>query len=150
MTPEQYFDTHFDPEFAKKTFGVTWTEQSINFPIYGIDRKLMFSRYRHLVGDTKFSTDKGAHPALFAIHKAINQPWIILCEGEPDCIRLWQEGIPAVTGTSGVKSFTTKLAAPLKDKIVNICLDTDEAGQKEIRKNYKVLEEVGAIPRIIT
>lgn len=149
MTPEEYFETHFDPLFAQKKFAVTATADAITFPIYDPEGKLLYCRYRLLKGDTKFMSDKGAKAALFAAHKIAKEPWVVLCEGEPDAIRLWQDGIPAVTGTLGVKTFNAKIAQPLKGKIVNLCLDTDEAGQSEVMHYIKVLEEVGAIPMVI-
>ena len=64
------------------------------------------------------------------------------------CVRLWQEKIPAVTGTSGVKTFSPKLAEPLRGKKVLITLDTDEGGVTSIEKYYHALEEAGADPYI--
>lgn len=151
MTPQEYFEAHsLDETFLQEKFAISWDDTKITIPVYGTDAKLLYCRYRHLEGATKFTSDKGSHPALFAAHKIKKSETVVLCEGEPDCMRLWQESIPAVTGTSGVKSFTAKLASPLKDKTVYICLDNDEAGETAIEKYYQVLEEVNAKPLIIT
>jgi RecA-family ATPase/5S rRNA maturation endonuclease (ribonuclease M5) len=151
MTAQEYFESHsLDQDFLKSKFAVTWDDKSIKIPVYGADAKLLYCRYRHLEGTTKFTSDKGAHPALFAAHKIKKAEQVILCEGEPDCMRLWQEGIPAVTGTTGVKTFSTKIATPLKGKKVIIVLDNDDEGESAIEKYYQVLEEVGATPTIVT
>lgn len=151
MTPQEYFDSHsLNSDFIKTTFAVTWDENKITIPIYGDDRKLLYCKYRHLTGDTKFTFDKGGHPALFPIYKILDLDKVVLAEGEPDVMRLWQEGIPAVTATSGVKTFNSTLAEKLKGKLVYICLDTDAAGQDEVEKYAKVLTESGANPLIVT
>lgn len=143
MTPQEYFEAHsLDPTFVKEKFGITWSDDTITIPVYGEDRKLLFCRYRHLTGDAKFSSDKGSHPALFAIQKIKSVEEVVLCEGEPDCMRLWQQGIPAVTGTSGVKTFSKSLVKPLTGKIVNILLDSDEAGKTSVEKYVEVLSGV--------
>jgi len=150
MTPEQYFTNHsLNPDFLKKVFGVNWDDDKITIPVYGEDGVRLYQRYRHLTGATKFTSDTGAHPALFAVHKIKNCPEVVFCEGEPDCMRLWQESIPAVTGTSGVKTFSAKLAAPLKGKSVLIVLDNDEAGISTIEKYYNDIINAGAYPHIV-
>lgn len=151
MTPQEYFQNHsLNPEYIKSNFAVEWDDKKITIPIYGEDEKLIYCKYRHLTGDTKFTFDKGGHPALFPIYKILELDSVVLCEGEPDCMRLWQEGIPAVTATSGVKTFNSSLASKLKDKLVYICLDTDSAGQDEIEKYARVLTEAGANPLIVS
>lgn len=161
MTPDTYFTDHaLNPKFVKKTFGVEWSEDCITIPVYDLNRKLLYTKIRHLdfeerndAGDKdakKFTYNPvGGHAALFAAYKIKGKDTVILCEGEPDAMKLWQEGFPAVTSTSGVKAFNTTLATPLKGKKVYICLDTDKAGLDEVEKYYKVLLEVGAEPKII-
>jgi len=150
MTPQEYFDEHtLDPEFLKKNFSVIWDDKKITIPIYDIKGRLLFCRYRHLEGTAKFTNDKGAHPALFCIHKVKKLPQVVLCEGEPDAMRLWQEGIPAVTSTGGVKTFNSKIAIPLKDKTVYIVLDTDKAGTTSIRKYYEALKDLAKEIKIV-
>lgn len=150
MTPQDYFNEHtLNEDFLKKTFAVTFDDQKINIPIYDPKGRLLYLRYRHLNNQPKFSADKGSHPALFAAHKIKKADTVVLCEGEPDCMRLWQEGIPAVTGTSGVKTFSEKLAAPLAKKTVLLVLDNDEAGFSAVEKYVKVLQGVSATPKIV-
>lgn len=149
MTIEEYLTNHsLNEEFAKKIFLWEWDAEKITIPIFDADKKFLYNRYRHLTGPNKFSTDKGSHPVLYAVHLIKEKESVVLCEGEPDCVRLWQEKIPAITGTSGVKTFNPKMAEPLKGKKVLIVLDTDEEGQTSLEKYYRVLAEAGAKPFI--
>lgn len=145
-----YLESHSLKDKFVRSLGWTWEEDgnTITIPVYDQKGKLSYCRYRHLEGRNKFSTDTGAHPSIYCIHKIKDVKDIILCEGEPDCARLWQEGIPAVTGTSGVKTFSIKLAEQLIDKNITLCLDTDEAGQSSIENYYNVLSEVGISVKI--
>lgn len=147
----EYLENHSLNADYVKSLGWIWEDDSttITIPIYNEEGKLLFSRYRHLEGSAKFTTDKGAKPALYCVHKIKNHNEVVLCEGESDTARLWQEGIPAVTGTSGVKTFSRALASPLAGKTVKICLDNDEAGNSSVEKYYSVLSEVGADPYIV-
>jgi len=147
---KKYLKDHsLTPAHVKK-LGWVWEEggDTITIPIYDKDANLLYSRYRHLTGENKFSTDPGSHPTLYCSHRIAKKDFIVLCEGEPDAARLWQEGIAAVTGTSGVKAFSKALAMPLKGKNVSICLDNDEGGQSSIEQYFKILLEVGAKPQI--
>ena len=146
----KYLKDHSLKEKFVKSLGWAWKNGAITIavPIYDEKGKLLFSRYRHLEGKSKFSSDKGAHPALYCVHKIKRESHIIFCEGEPDCARLWQEGISAVTGTSGVKTFSKALARPLAGKVVKICLDNDEAGKSSVEQYYNILKEAGAEPKI--
>lgn len=151
MTPQEYLINHsLKEEFVTEQLGWVLKEDQIVIPINDIEGKTIYNKYRHLTGDAKFTADVGSHPALYMIKNAIKYKDIILAEGEPDASRLWQEGIPATTGTFGVSTFSEKLAKPLADKNVYIALDTDEAGQKALAKYCDVLLKVGATPFVIT
>ena len=149
---KKYLKEHSLKESFVRSLGWTWKDKdhTIIIPIYDEKGKLLYSRYRHLEGSAKFSSDKGSHPALYCIHKIKQADVVVLCEGEVDTARLWQEGIPAVTGTSGVKAFSKALAEPLKGKTVIICLDNDEAGRSTIEQYCKVLEESKIKTLIVT
>jgi RecA-family ATPase len=158
MTIEEYFREHSLKEETAKQFGWTWNDNVITIPICDPDGNLLYNRYRHLnyqeekaKGNpraSKFSTDPGSHPALYAVHLVKEKDTVVLCEGEPDCVRLWQEGIPSVCGTSGVRTVDKKFTLPLRGKKVLIVLDTDEDGLESIEKYYNILVEIGAEPYI--
>ena len=150
MTKEEYLSTHsLNEAFTKKIFLWDFGPDKITIPVFDDIGITAFNRYRHFSGPAKFSADTGSHPTLYPAHLIKKQETVVLCEGEPDCVRLWQEKIPAVTGTSGVKTFSPKITEPLKGKRVLITLDTDEEGQGSVEKYFKVLTETGATPFII-
>lgn len=147
---DQYLELHSIKRDLAESLGWTFSEDTITIPIENSEGKLLYNKYRHLSGDAKFTADAGSHPTLYLSKHITKYNDIILCEGEPDCVRLWQEGIPATTGTFGVSTFSEKIAKPLATKNVYIVLDTDEAGQKAITKYGTVLTNVGATPFVIT
>lgn len=150
MTTKIYLKDHsLIKEFLIKTLAWSFTENIITIPVFDAEGKRLFNKYRHLSGSVKFNSDKGSHPALYCIHKVKKESHVVFCEGEPDAARLWQEGISAVTGTAGVKTFSKKLAKPLQGKTVTICLDNDEGGQSSVEQYYNILLEAGAKPHII-
>lgn len=149
MTPQEYLTSHSLKEPFVKERGWEWDDQKITIPIFDESGKFLYNKYRQLSGDVKFTADPGSHPTLYMAEHITKLTEVVLCEGEPDCVRLWQAGVPAVTGTFGVSTFSTKLATPLKGKTVYICLDTDEPGQEAVQKYYRVLTEVGATPKIL-
>ena len=148
---DKYLEEHsLSKDFVEKVLGWRFDEEKISIPVYDTDGTLLFTRYRHLTGTTKFSADKGSHPTLYALQLIKDENNIILCEGEPDAARLWQEGIPATTATSGVKTFSEKLVTPLMGKTVSIILDNDEAGFSTIEKYYNTLNNAGIDTTILT
>jgi len=149
MNPQEYFINHsLDPKFLK-TLGWTWNDKVITIPIYGRDRNKLFDKYRHLQGDDKFTYEKGKHPTLYPLWKIKDHSKLVLCEGEPDCARLWQDNIPAITTVGGVGSFNEEMAQILKNKEINLVLDNDKGGQKNIPKYVKLLKGVSATVKII-
>lgn len=149
MTPQEYLEAHSLKENFVLERGWELKENRIAIPIFNPEGKFIYNKYRELQGDSKFTADAGSHPALYMADQIARYKEIVLCEGEPDCIRLWQEGIPAVTGTFGVATFSESVAEPLRGKIVYVCLDTDEAGQKAIEKYCDILKKIEATPLII-
>lgn len=148
MTPEQYLQEHsLDPEFVKN-LGWEWSNEKITIPYYDSEGNLLHCRYRNLVGKNKFESDSGSKITLYATHKIKNKKVVVLCEGEPDCAKLWQEGIPATTA-GGVTSLTAKIAAPLADKEVLLILDNDKAGRDALSKYVDILVSIGATPLIV-
>lgn len=149
MTAEEYLKEHtLDPEFVKK-LGWQWDEEKIIIPYYDSKGNLLHCRYRNLNGKPKFDADPGSKMSLYAAHKIKQEQVVVLCEGEPDCARLWQEGIPAVTA-GGVSSFSAKIADILKDKDVIVLMDNDKPGQDVVGKCCDALLTVGALPRVAT
>lgn len=151
MTSKEYLDQHsFSPEFLKDRLGWAWDDTKFTIPIYGEDGKNPFNKYRHLTGEAKFTYDKGKHPTLYPLWLIQDKKKLVLCEGEPDCARLWQANIPAVTSVGGVGSLTEEMAQMLSGKEISLALDNDNAGQKNIPKYISLLEKFGISVKIIS
>lgn len=143
MTSQEYLIQHsLDEQFVTEKLAWQIGETFITIPIYDSEGKFLYNRYRHLEGDRKFTSDTGAHPALYNLHAAKHFNQLVLCEGEPDCARLWQESIPAVTGTSGVKTLSPELFEPLRGKLIYLLLDSDEPGQTSVEKYVEILHKL--------
>lgn len=111
-------------------------------PVFDASDRLISLRYRRddmYCEETapKYSGTKGRNG--FYIypeqHIARLQPhYLVLCEGELDALRLWQEGIPAVTATNGAGQ-APKVIAYIKEhypcvKHWLIATDMDEPGRE--------------------
>lgn len=141
MDIKTYLESHsLDADFVKKTFGWKWDEEKITIP-YIENGKHLFNRYRWFDGEQKFTADKGSHSALYCPTKIKDKEWLVFCEGEADMVRLWQEGIPAIT-TGGVTSISKLDFGVLSGKQVFICLDTDGPGKKAVPDYIKKLEDI--------
>jgi hypothetical protein len=79
---------------------------------------------------------EGAASTLFGLENLRNNNYyIVICEGELDCILLNSHGIPAITSTAGVGTFKEEWIEYLKDvKSIYICFDRDKAGIKGTEK----------------
>lgn len=151
MEYKEYLSAHgLDNEYVEKNWGWSLIDGSINIPAYNKDGKLHHNNKRLLEGNIKFLTDPGTHPSLYGVHMIAKQKSVVYCEGQPDCVKLWQEGIPAVTSTGGVKKFDESMAQHLKDKNVYICLDSDKAGKEMVEKSYKVISQYAKTTKIIS
>lgn len=163
MDAKTYLTNHgLTEEFVTKKLGWKLKEDRIDIPIYGMNGKRSYTRSRMFTGDNKFLTEKGAKMnLLYRISQAIAFPEIVFCEGEPDCAKLWQEGIPAVTFPSGVKSLSTStspeaqkrilsIIEPLANKTIYLCLDTDEAGQSSVFPLAKQLKQINCQVHIVS
>lgn len=73
--------------------------------------------------------------------------YLVLCEGELDTLRLWQEGIPAVTATNGAGQ-AHKVIAYIKEhypsvKRFLVATDMDEPGREAARIAAEEVEKQG-------
>lgn len=150
MNVQEYLDQHgLDKDFVTKEWGWKLESYGIVMPAYDKEGKLHHTNTRMLEGEAKFVGDKGSHPSLYGINRITQKSSVVYCEGQPDCVKLWQEGIPAVTATGGVKKFDEDMAIQLKDKNVYLCLDSDGAGQKEITRYYELLKKYATSVQIM-
>ena len=113
-------------------FGVKCTDGKITIPVCDPDGKWLFNKYRRnpLVESTgmKYWYDKGNSATLFGAQFIKDEKVVVVTEGELDALVLWSHNIPAVTSTSGARTFKEEWAQMLADKQVYICYDNDPAG----------------------
>ena len=94
-------------------------------------------KYRHKEGGKrpykKFSQEKDAEPCLFG-HDLVQGTELIITEGEIDAMTLWQVGIKNAvsvpSGTDNLEWLDTEWTWLKKFKVIYLCFDADEAGQK--------------------
>lgn len=67
------------------------------------------------------------------------QPYIWLCEGEPDVICAISHGLEAVTATTGAGSWKPEYNRHFQGREVVVCYDADSAGQQGGRKVARAL-----------
>lgn len=150
MDYKEYLEAHgLRQDYVEKEWGWHFEQDGIVMPSLDKDGKLHHRNKRMLSGNSKFIADPGSHPNLYGVHKIEKLTHLVYCEGQPDAVRLWQENIPAVTSTGGVRKLDEALASSLKDKVVYICLDSDQAGQSMIFKAYEVISKFAKETKII-
>ncbi len=117
----------------------------------------IFTRYNRLINirlyDPFWTKDKktskvmscakglGTRVDLFLINKIKDGP-LILCEGEPDAITLFQLGFNAVAFTGGVKGINDKALNSLVNESVIIIFDIDDEGKKAAKRITKYLVHI--------
>lgn len=135
MTAQEYFDKHGISPATIAAFNLTVEHNTIVIPVYDSEGKLLYRKYRHLDFDRdnpdsiKFSYDKGSAATLYNSRVLTKGDYVFLCEGEPDTWRLSQEGLPAISNTSGSGTFKEEWVEQLKKKEVYVIYDTDKAGR---------------------
>lgn len=129
--------------------------QAFTIPVYDADGKLLSFRYR---ADPSLNSEDHLERFRYTGMKGRNglylypapqfaadeRDWVMLCEGELDALRLWQEDIPAVTLTNGARQMK-KLPAllPARIKQVFIAADQDEAGEIAATETIEACDRLG-------
>lgn len=136
-------------------FKVGHDGQAFTIPVFDADGRLLSFRYRadpacnspDYTERYRYTGMKGRnglylYPAPQVA--ADERDWIVLCEGELDTLRLWQEDIPAVTLTNGAGQMK-KLPAllPKRIKRVLIAADQDDAGEVAANETAQACEVLG-------
>lgn len=76
-------------------------------------------------------------------------PWLLLCEGEKDCLCAVSQGLPAVTATGGSGTWTDEFSERLRGKQVAVCYDVDEAGRTGAQKVRAKLTGIAATVKVL-
>ncbi len=108
------------------------------------DGELINYKARSISDKRDMRTAKGAEPCLFG-WQAIpdNARSVTICEGELDCLSLWQYGHPALSVFSGAQNLTwieTEYQRLERFSEIFLCLDSDEAGQNGA---LRIVERLG-------
>ena len=135
-------------------FQLGWRGERIWIPIrnehgYCVDVRRYDMMGRH---DAKVISYRKGHGAarLFPIDSLNRSDTVVLVEGEMDAMVGCQEGLAALTVTSGAKTFPTKLAPAFGDKQVIVIPDNDKAGREGAERRVRSLAQVGASVRLTT
>lgn len=139
-----------DEVIASNNLG--WNGSHIVIPILDSQGNFLFNKYRRdpfgPADIPKYKYEFGTTAQLFNAHKIFNAPFVVICEGESDAMRLEAEGIVGVTGTGGAGTFKNEWTALLTNKETYVCYDNDDAG---MRGTIKLLTKLPAklilIPR---
>jgi len=122
-------------------FKLGWNEQEkrVQIPIFN-DKGQLLNIRKYLVhghvteGNPKFRGVKGHNENyFFPIRNLLDNPFILLCAGEPDTILACQCGFNSGTFTSGEGAFNRDLLPLFKEKLVYICYDKDIAGLRGLK-----------------
>lgn len=108
----------------------------ITIPVKDIDGECLYLKLRRDPATSKeprfLFYPEETKSTLFGLESLRNNnDYIVICEGELDCIILNSHGIPAITSTAGVGTFKEEWIELLKNvKHIYICFDRDDAGIK--------------------
>lgn len=138
-----------------KEHEIGWDERTKRYtiPVYDRDGNLVNVRkYKMGAGrqEYKFTNLTGHGEArLFLDWVLDSTDWVILAEGEMDCLLLTQMGFPAVAGTGGAGTFKADWAERFTDKVVYIMYDNDASGEKGATRVVNALRNFAAVIYIV-
>lgn len=81
---------------------------------------------------------------VFMAQELAGTDWVVLAEGELDCLVLCERGYPAVSSTGGAKTFKPEWADMFTDKAVYVAYDADKAGDDGAVKVTNILRNFAA------
>jgi DNA primase len=131
--------------------------RAFTIPVWHSSGELLTIRYRRddsLGGSgPKYWGIEGRNETLLYNQGALaGSRLVVVTEGELDCLRLWQEGIPVVSSTNGaggMVSIWEKVSSRFNCAVrVIIAFDQDEGGQKPARELLKMIN--GHSPRSVS
>lgn len=140
----EYLKSHGLTESFARSQGLTWNDNNLHIPVKDENGNDSFIKSRNLnykegSNDPKYRNSSGSHATLFNFHAVKNTPNIVLCEGEVDCLKLTQEGIPAVSSSGGAGTFKKQWAEYFNETDVLICYDNDASGKSGSKKVLELL-----------
>jgi len=131
--------------------------RAFTIPVWHPSGELLTIRYRRddSLGTSgpKYWGIEGRNDTLLYNEGALaGSRYVLIAEGELDCLRLWQEGIPAISstnGASGMVSIWKKVSSKFNCAVrIIIALDQDEGGRKPAAELLKMIN--GRNPRSVS
>lgn len=122
----------FTPQTIAR-FKLGWDGDRILIPIRGPDGSIVnIRKYAYGAAKDKMIAwgPRYNRARLFPYENVVSSDWVLLCEGETDCMLACQMGYPAVSATGGADTWLEEFNVQLKGKRVVICYDADPAGRK--------------------
>lgn len=94
-------------------------------------------------GASKYVNPRGLSITLYPNNPNLDIDWLVLCEGELDCLTCESYEIPAVTTTGGVGGFKEEFVEKFsKVKKIYIVFDNDKAGGEGSERVSKLLQRL--------
>lgn len=132
---QDYLNDHTINEASIKKFELTGDDRKLNIPVKDANGILRFTKERCFEGK-KFYIPAKTKTILFNSSVLKDNPkYILIAAGEIDCIRLNQEGLAAVSSTSGEGTFKAEWVDQVREIPQKmLCLDNDLEGIKATTK----------------
>ena len=116
-------------------------------PVWDTSGQLITIRYRRddvvRTDGSKYWGVTGRNDTILYNKAAVKgAEYVVLCEGELDCLRIFQEGIPAVSSTNGaggIVSLWPRISSLFRCGRIIIAMDQDEGGQKAASELKKMI-----------
>lgn len=146
--PGQYWLSRFSENACKRfRLGYDQVREKSIYPIRDLKGGLLGIVYRNFPGEKpKYRYPRGVSTSqlLFNYENIEPKSPVVLVEGAPDVIALWEAGIPAV-GTYGARLLPSQAAAlsRLEPSVVVLAYDQDQAGNIGSGKAGKALGGMG-------
>jgi len=135
----EYWECALGPDYEKAVlhFGLGWCKDynglgpTAVIPI-SYKNKVYLCKHRliHPAKGKYITEPNGVGAMLFNLDGALEANTVFVVEGEKKAIRLWLEGLIAVSSTTGANGFRKEWDLFLLGKNVYVIFDPDEAGQK--------------------
>lgn len=146
--PGEYWLSRFTKEACQHfRLGYDVVKEKSLYPIRDLDGGFLGVVYRNFPGEKpKYRYPRGINTSelLFEYHNADARSPIVIVEGAPDVIALWEAGIPAL-GTFGARLLPAQQQAlcRLEPSVVVLAYDRDEAGFSGAHRAAADLSELG-------
>jgi DNA primase len=150
--PGEYWSNRFSLDACQRfRLGYDEAKEKSVYPIRDSNGRLLGLVYRNFPGEKpKYRYPKGVRTSelLFNWDRVPANTPIVLVEGAPDVIALWEVGVPAI-GSYGARLLPAqqRLLSRLSPSVVIVAYDMDQAGHQGSRQAIEALMRLG-IPAV--